>query len=254
MSWTPDCKPFIRIVRLDVDRLDELMSIQEQVCAQLEMPELYFPVTEGEMQEFFRTDGICYGAMHESRLVGFFGVLLMRDRPDNVGHDLGLMREELARVVYFKAVNVLPEYRGLGLQKSLTQAVFKELGVDLPLRSTSGLDAASRVMCATVSPLNLSSLKSFLECGFWIAGLKPMYEGYQRFLVMRRGKKGSLDLAGTVTVPVQDYPDQERLLAQGMCGIRLHASLPDAPSIIYSGSEKIAYSGKDGLHECIKQR
>lgn len=238
MSRMSDCSRAIRIVKLGEDRLDELLSIQTAVCEQLAMPELYFPVSQNEMHEFLQPGGLCFGAMHESRLVGFFGVLLMPDRPDNVGYDLGLGTEELTRVVYYKAVNVLPKYRGLGLQKVLTCAAFRELGVDLPSAPGDHNDPDLRVLCATVSPHNLSSLKSFLECGFWIAGLKPKYKGYQRYLVMRRTKIGIVDPTDCVTVPIQNYPEQLRLLAQGMLGIRLHVTQDDGPAISYIGSKK----------------
>jgi GNAT superfamily N-acetyltransferase len=227
----------IHICKVSEDRLEELLDIQREVCAQLEMAELYFPVSKDEMLEFLRPGGVCYAAEHGSKLVGFFGILLMGDRPDNMGYELGLEKDEILRVVYYKAVNVLPSYRRMGLQKRLTHAVFAELGVGLQSQSTGGSEGSSRVMCATVSPHNIASLKSFFDCGFWIAGLKSKFNGLQRYLMMRRDTDIRIEDVQYITVPVTDHEEQRRLLSQGMLGFQFSASSGGLATIgyIYAG-------------------
>jgi GNAT superfamily N-acetyltransferase len=235
----------IQIFKVSEDRLEELLDIQKEVCERLELAELYFPVSKDEMLEFLRPGGVCYAAAHGSKLVGFFGILLMGDRPDNIGYELGLEKDEILQVVYYKAVNVLPSYRRMGLQKRLTRAVFAELGVGLQSQRAGNFEVSSRVMCATISPHNIASLKSFFDCGFWIAGLKSKFNGLQRYLMMRRCTDMPVKDVQYITVPVTDHEAQKRLLSQGMLGIQFSASPGGLATIGYTTRDAVLNSGKD---------
>ena len=225
----------LSMVRLDATCVADLMALQDVVCRELESPELYFPVTEPEMKEFFETDGLCIGAFHADRLVAYFGVLFMGDRPHNVGLDLGIPEHQLRQVAYFKAVNVLPAYRGLGIQKRLTQALFSAMGVET--RVVSGIPAFEW-LCSTVSPLNLASLKSFLDSGFWIGGLKPKYQGHMRYLLMRSRARPAGGQGGSIAVPTHDYKTQLSLLEQGKVGVEMTRN---------SSVSQIHYRGRSDL-------
>ncbi len=224
------------ITQLDQGRVSELLELQRVVCEHLERPELYFPVTAAEMADLVGPEGLCLGIEHHGRLVAFFGVLFMGDRPGNVGLDLGLPAEELPLVAYFMAVNVLPSYRGRGLQQILTHALFGVMGI-APQNCVG--DAGSRILrnffsthapaplpsfqwqCSTVSPLNPASLNTFLSCGFRIAGLKPKYLGYLRYLLIRERNGFGGGGAQSTAVPLHDYERQADLLTRSMVGIRL---------------------------------
>lgn len=227
-----------RIARLDESRVAEICSVQDSVCNELAFPELYFPLSGQEIEELTGPDALCMGAESDGKLVGFFGVLFMGAREDNVGHDLGLPAHELPLVAYFKAINVLPEYRGKGLQKRLTQALFAEMGVDPPPRIASthfsrplatGRPAHQPFewLCSTVSPRNQPSLKSFIDCGFVVQGLKPKYRGYMRFLMNRKRQYKPKEHGDFVPVPVTDYETQINLLNQGWIGVALEGGRTD---------------------------
>ena len=227
-----------RIAKLGESRVADICAVQESVCSQLALPELYFPLAHQEIEELTGPDAICVGAEAGGRLVGFFGVLFMGKREDNVGHDLGLPSHELQLVAYFKAINVLPEYRGRGLQKRLTQALFAEMGVDPPPTLASGhcsIPPAARLahqpfewLCSTVSPRNQPSLKSFIDCGFVVQGLKPKYRGYMRFLMNRRRQYKPREHGDFVPVPVTDYETQINLLKRGWVGVALEGGRTDS--------------------------
>lgn len=255
MSSNADQVQGLCVVRLDETRLDDLLAIQASVCNQLERPELYFPVSSREMHEFFGLDGFCFGVEHGPKLVGFFGALFMGDREENVGNDLGLSRHELPLVAYFKTCNILLEYRGMGLQKRLTQALFAQMGVEMPAELRVSLESHSpttkpvttesrpeRPLCATVSPHNVSSLKSLLDCGFWIAGLKPKYGGFLRYLVMRRPRCIVFDQTDSVFVSLHDYAGQEAMLKRGMLGVQLCIDHQNTSKIKYVRSTGISQS------------
>lgn len=228
----------LRIVRLDHQHLAELMALQSVVCQHLDRPELYFPVTASEMHDLVGPDGLCLGIQHGVQLVAFFGVQFMGDRPDNVGNDLGLPSHDLPYVAYFMAVNVLPQYRGRGLQRLLTRALFGLMHVDAPPGESTDADEVLRMflatcpqvplpefrwLCSTVSPYNLASLHSFLSCGFRIAGLKPKYLGHMRYLMLRGRSCVALEesSATATAVPLHAYAAQTELLMRGKLGVRL---------------------------------
>lgn len=222
----------VDIVRLGPSRLSELMEVQKVVCEHLPNPELYFPVSEREMLELLGSDAICVGAQQGTRLVGFFGVLFMGNRAGNVGEDLGLAPHELSLVAYFKAVNVLPEYRGIGLQARMTKALFMQLGVGGQVSDESPGLPPLKWLCSTVSPLNVPSLKTFLEHGFWVAGLKPKYLGYQRCILIRQIADTQHGHNESVVASLQDYQEQKELLRSGMIGCQLVCD-SDTPTIHY---------------------
>lgn len=224
-----------------------MIALQDTVCRQLPSAELYFPLTDLEMHELVGPDGLCVGVEYDERLVAFFGILFMGDRPDNVGEDMGIPSVELPLVAYFKATNVLPEYRGHGLQKHMTQWLFSEMGLGAQqhLSSAEGLERAVLVqpgrprtkwLTSTVSPLNLPSLKSFLDSGFRIAGLKAKYLGHMRFLMVRQRAGVRYALDHSISVPVDDYAQQISLLDRGWSGVKLDRLTAD-PHILYIRSE-----------------
>ncbi len=223
-----------------------MIALQDVVCRQLSSAELYFPLTDLEMHELVSPDGLCVGVEYDERLVAFFGILFMGDRPDNVGQDMGIPNAELPLVAYFKATNVLPEFRGQGLQKRMTQWLFSEMGLGAQrLDSDKGMDSVkpsrpgasrSKWLSSTVSPLNLPSLKSFLDSGFWIAGLKPKYLGSMRFLMVRQRVTQWYALDHSISVPVGDYAQQISLLDSGWSGVKFDSLTAD-PHILYIRSE-----------------
>ncbi len=227
MSAVPVLAGDVRIVPLGGERVAEMIAIQGAVCAQLALPELYFPLDAQEMQELVGPDGLCVGAERDGRLIGFFGVLFMGERDGNIGRDLGLAAQDLPLVAYFKATNVLPEHRGLGLQKRMTHALLTRIVGMALTRPTTWLTS-------TVSPRNLASLKSFLDCGFWIQGLKPKYLGNMRYLMLRQPHRQDVErlVTDAMAVPLLDYDTQIDLLARGWRGVALNGD-PAAAQIHY---------------------
>ncbi len=208
MSAVPVPVADVQIVPLGGDQVAAMVAIQDTVCAQLPLPELYFPLSLLELQELVGPDGLCVGAKAGGRLIGFFGVVYMGEREDNIGYDLGLAVQDLASVAYFKATNVLPAHRGMGLQRRMTRDLLTRLRPCAWLTST-------------VSPRNLASLKSFLDCGFWIQGLKPKYLGNMRYLMLRKRQNSAHPLTDSTAVPLLDYDTQVDLLARGWRGVAL---------------------------------
>jgi len=226
------------IVRLNAQKLTELIDLQNEVSARLIMPEFYAAVADAKLEELLGEDGLCFGAEHAGRLVGFFGVLFVGEREENVGRDIGLPPQELSLVAYFKAVFVLPEYRKIGLQRRMFHALFSSIGIVLPSKQTNSpvlinnLQPTSIIsglppikwLCATVSPHNETSLRSFIDWGFCIGGLKPKDFGWLRYLVVRRFESYLPCLAEGISVALHDYKTQIDLLSRGWVGTKLENS------------------------------
>ena len=209
----------IRIAPLSEQHVLQMLAIQRVVCKQLPSPELFFPLSDAEMLEMVGPRAVCMGAWAGDELAGFFGVVYMGNTPDNIGHDLALSSQDIDAVAYFKSVNILPQYRGAGIQKMLFHAL--SVGIN-----TQELHPVSW-FCSTVSPLNTASLKSFLDCGFRIQGLKPKYLGSWRYLmsrkpVLRCSEPGNdQQPMNALFVNRNDYERQISLLKTGWSGVQV---------------------------------
>ena len=73
---------------------------------------------------------------------------------------------------------VSPEYRGNSLQKKIC--------LELEKISKNNND---KLLCATVSPYNKYSLKSFLDLGYEIKKDKLKYGGLRRYVVAKKLQK-----------------------------------------------------------------
>lgn len=142
--------------------------------------------TEGVGKEWFVADsreevadrlaggGVGLFAVCDGVRAGFLVVDLPGEAPRNLGHDLGLPPEAIARSAHMDSVCVRPAYRGRGLQKRLmgaAEAALAGMGI--------------RHCLATVHPDNAASLASFLSLGYEIAATKPKYGGLIRHIMRK---------------------------------------------------------------------
>ena len=89
-----------------------------------------------------------------------------------------MAKEELLSVGQIESTVVSPEYRGNSLQKKIC--------LELERISKNNND---KLLCATVSPYNKYSLKSFLDLGYEIKKDKLKYGGLRRYVVAKKLQK-----------------------------------------------------------------
>ncbi len=149
--------------------LDSICEIQNIAFANLTNKDLLRRNTRETLGECLEDPHYTMGVFHDKRLVAFAILYDGGTGPENIGHDIGIPESELNNVINFKLVIVLPEYRGNKLQQKL---IFKLEQI--------ARENGKRLICATVSPLNLYSYKNFEEAGFKFHSNKTKYNGLSR--------------------------------------------------------------------------
>lgn len=197
------------MVRLTATDWQRIVTLQQAVVEELPEPELFFPLTEDEIQEALGDNGIILGAVVNQTLVGFSTILFPGLEKDNIGIDLGLSEEASGKVGYLEASNVQPEFRGNSLQKTLRLCIFEI--------------AAKRKgwehIVSTVSPKNYASLVSIFSLGLAIVKLQPKYQNYWRYtFYQNRVAPLQVDKETAEIIPCADLKRQLSLLAQGYYG------------------------------------
>lgn len=94
--------------------------------------------------------------------------------PENLGNDIGLLREQLPYVAHMDVACVLPTYRGYGLQKKLMLHAEKHLK-----------EQGYRYLCCTIHPENKYSLNSATALGYEVQTICEKYGGYLRAVLKK---------------------------------------------------------------------
>lgn len=209
------------IVLLTFGDWQRVAALQQDVMQQLPEPELFFPLEESEIQEVLSTKGITVGALVDGRLIGFSSILFPGISEDNVGIDLELASEELAKVAYLKAGSIHPDFRGNSLQIQMVLCLWEE-----------ALQRKEWVhFCSTVSPKNYASLAIVFGLGLVVVKLKRKYRNYWRYIFyLNKSKPLRLDEKNTEIVRCEDIERQAALLQQGYYGYRF---VKDTQSIVF---------------------
>jgi ribosomal protein S18 acetylase RimI-like enzyme len=121
--------------------------------------------------------GIAFKAVETSSgaLAGVLIVAMYGNGEENLGHDIGLPKEELDTVAHIESIAVLPEYRGFKLQDSLMQEAKKELAL-----------RGFRYLMCTVHPENIYSKANAVRQGYKVVMTKEKYGGFIRDIMMKK--------------------------------------------------------------------
>lgn len=121
--------------------------------------------------------GIAYKAVERSTgaVAGVLIAAMHGMGEENLGHDIGLAKEELKTVAHMESVAVLPKYRGYGLQYSLMQEAQKELVI-----------RGFRYLMCTIHPDNIYSKSNAVRQGYEVVMTKEKYGGYIRDIFLKK--------------------------------------------------------------------
>lgn len=220
-GWLKKKSPSTRtqVLKYTVNFLNEkhlplVMTLQEVIIQHLQRPDLLQPFSCSFMRQHMGRRGIVLGVFAEHRLAAFRNIYFPEpgDKEWNLGRDLELIEEDLAKVANLQMVCVHPDYRGNGLALKMNQ-------VSLGLLREKGVH---RHICATVSPYNIWNLPILLASGFRIAALKSKYGGKLRYIVYQDLQRPLLfDQNSTFQVRLDDFKAQKRWLDSGFYGVAL---------------------------------
>ncbi|WP_419954496.1 GNAT family N-acetyltransferase [Neobacillus niacini] len=206
--------PF-KVRRLVAEDLIEILEVQKQVVQAMESPGILQPLTEDEYQYILEGKGLMIGAFAGNKLIAFRALLIPPIDEDHLGRDIGLPDHELPKVLYQEISNVLPNFRGNHLQKTLATVIMDELGSEVQ---------PFRYICCTVAPFNIPSLKDKFAQGMQIAALKEKYGGNLRYIFVKNLKEAeeqTIPYRESITITMGDIETQQQLLAQGWRGIQM---------------------------------
>ncbi|WP_214799689.1 hypothetical protein [Exiguobacterium sp. s50] len=197
----------IEVNYLTMTELAQVEAVQQAVMATLTEGSQYQSLTTEEFVKLL-TDRTLIGAYHEGTLIAFRALLIPPLDEEHLGYDIGYPLDALDRILYQEVTNVHPDYRGYGLQQHLGRLLMKEL------EHGSRFD----LVCATVAPFNIPSLKDKFALGLRIGALKPKYGGKLRYIFMKELHSDWRPTGDTTWLDMGETEQQVALLKAGWFG------------------------------------
>lgn len=192
--------------------IPQLMTLQQEVVEALENKAILQPLDDEELKFILRGNGLMIGVFVEEKLIAFRALLQPAIDDEHLGYDIGLTTEaQLKKVLYQEISNVHPAYRGFGLQRTMADMIMQQ--IDL---------TKFTVVCATVMPGNIASLKDKFSQGMHVAALKLKYGGKLRYVFMKEIMQQQKTMwTEEQWVAMNDTTAQQQLLKSGFIGISL---------------------------------
>lgn len=187
-----------------------LMQLQQEVVAALPDKAILQPLDEQELRFILTGNGVMIGVYVEEKLIAFRALLEPEIDEEHLGRDIGLAEDELSQVLYQEISNVHPDFRGYGLQRTMADWVMQQ--VDSSKHS---------IICATVMPFNIASLKDKFAQGMYVAALKYKYGGKLRYVFTKSLLEQSITGKEEQVILMSDTEGQQRALKDGFVGVMM---------------------------------
>jgi GNAT superfamily N-acetyltransferase len=206
---------------LTLAQMEEIEALQQKVIDSLEDKSILQPLSRAEFENILGENGVMLGAFDGEQVIASRALL----KPDpseeeHLGVDAGAV--DLSRVLYQEVSFVHPAYRGQGLQRKLGERIM-EL-VDL---------ADYDVVCATVKPFNIASLKDKFGQELHVVALKYKYGGKLRYVFAKYLHDAVKLTNEQVVIDMGNIEEQQEVLAQGYVGTKL-IQTEDSWAVIYN--------------------
>lgn len=164
------------LCKLSLDQMQSVMALQDKVVEGIVHKEMFVSSPQEELEEIIKDIGCMMGYQtQEGKLVAMGVYAGYGYHAHNYGYDLGFEGEELLTVGQIEATIVDPDYRGIGLQRKLCEA----------LEEVARKDNKTYIT-ATVSPINPYSLNNFLTLGYENKLEKLKYGGVKRYILCKK--------------------------------------------------------------------
>lgn len=197
----------LHVRHLTEQDLPAIESVQRAVIDELTESAHYQALTTGEFQKLL-ADRTIIGAYRDEDLIAFRALLIPPIDAEHLGRDIGYPEHSLERIIYQEVTNVHPSFRGYRLQQHLGHLLMEAFSQDVRFD----------LVCATVAPFNIPSLKDKFALGLRIGALKPKYGGKWRYIFMRELHTGWHGDGLVTSVEMADTARQVRLLQDGWYG------------------------------------
>lgn len=202
-------------------QIDEIEALQQKVIDSLDDKSILQPLSREEFENILGDNGLMLGAFDGEQLIACRA--LLQPDPNEVEHlgvDAGAAN--LSRVLYQEVSFVHPVYQGLGLQRKLGQRIM----ACVPIEHFD-------IVCATVKPFNIASLKDKFGQGLHVVALKYKYGGKLRY-VFAKPLHEQVNLTDEqVQIDMANIEEQQATLSQGYVGTKL-IQTEDSWAVIYN--------------------
>lgn len=191
--------------------IPQLMVLQQDVVEALPNKAILQPLDEVELRNILQGNGLMIGVFVEGSLMAFRALLKPGMDEEHLGIDVGLTTDaQLQQVLYQEISNVHPQFRGHGLQRTMADIIMQQ--VDTKEFS---------VICATVMPFNIASLKDKFSQGMHVAALKYKYGGKLRYVFAKFLNEEVRNFESETELSMADTESQQTLLKEGYIGISM---------------------------------
>ena len=183
------------IVRIGSERKSDVVNLFRDAEKNKTRDELF----RGESTEFFDTvlnENLSFGYVQNNELKAYGLLQLIKEKDKNKF----VANIERNHECFFKLCGsvVTPELRGNGIQKGLAVSRLHQFSSDRLYGCF-----------ATASPLNMASIKSFLNSGMVITNLTELYDGMTRYVFYWEPE---MDVSGDrMSISTNDYDGQKKL-------------------------------------------
>ena len=207
--------------QLSLAEMEEIEVLQEIVIHSLEDSTILQPLSRAELENILRNNGIMLGAFQGDQLIACRALLKPDPTEDeHLGVDAGA--DDLSRVLYQEVSFVHPAYRGYGLQRKLGERVMELVNL-----------ADFDLVCATVKPFNIASLKDKFSQGMQVVALKKKYGGKLRY-VFAKYLHDEVNLTDEqIVINMANTEEQQIIISQGYVGIKL-IQTEDSWAVLYN--------------------
>ena len=206
---------------LTLNQMEEIEALQQKVIDSLEDKSILQPLSRDEFEHILGNNGVMLGAFESAKLIACRALLKPDPTEDeHLGVDARAM--DLSRVLYQEVSFVHPSYRGHGLQRKLGQRIMELVNL-----------ADYDVICATVKPFNIASLKDKFSQGLHVVALKYKYGGKLRYVFAKYLHNAGKLTDKQVVINMAKIEEQQAILAQGYVGIKL-IQTEDGWAVLYN--------------------
>ena len=206
--------------QLSLADMAEIVVLQQIVTQSLEDSTILQPLSRAEFENILRDNGVMLGAFHGDQLIAC-RALLMPDPTEDEHLGIDARAVDLSRVLYQEVSFVHPSYRGRGLQRKLGQRIMELVNL-----------ADYDVICATVKPFNIASLKDKFSQGLHVVALKYKYGGKLRYVFAKYLHDEVKLTDEQVVINMANTEEQQTILSQGYVGIEL-IQTEDSWAVLY---------------------
>ena len=206
---------------LTLNQIEEIEALQQEVVDSLEDKSILQPLSRDEFEHILGNNGVMLGAFESAKLIACRALLKPDPTEDeHLGVDARAM--DLSRVLYQEVSFVHPSYRGHGLQRKLGQRIMELVNL-----------ADYDVICATVKPFNIASLKDKFSQGLHVVALKYKYGGKLRYVFAKYLHDEVKLTDEQVVINMANTEEQQTILSQGYVGIEL-IQTEDSWAVLYN--------------------